>query len=395
MRTRSMMVGVLGGLLFSLAAFSGTALQAEELPAIAGQPSYSPAEWVLVANHLHSAPARAGWRKGVKHILEFCDKRNIDFAFLTDHDSIETWFWDEFKVTGNTVPVGGQEWTSPQGHANLISFRGEKPDDVIIPCGEEDDAPCADGNQDHAGVIKETQDRGGLVIINHPILKGYRWPTATLNADAVEINPTLYDPSGKKGRAWWHAQLLSGVRITGFGGSDYHYLRPWSEEPEIGQGGGCCHRVDETVDAPVWSPNIDSYLNLVRVREKTIDAVMDAIRAGHVAVVRDQKQPRVFIGCDANGDGDYDDYMMGDRVRAHPRNALDFQIRVVGGKGRQVNLIDAQVGMKPGQETIETLSIDSDDFVYRFQRETSDEKKHFVRAELGNKGAAVTNPIYY
>lgn len=374
---------------FLMAVASGAA----GLTAVPGQPVYDPAQWVLVANHLHSAPGGSnGWSSGVKHILTYCSARNIEFALMTDHNAIKTWFLPEFRVTGKTTPVGGMEWTSEQGHANLIGFTASTPEQAILPCGIRGQAPCAqEGQQDHASMVKQVHERGGLVIINHPVLKGYKWPAGTCGADAVEVNRSWSDRYGVAARQWWHDKLLKGDHITGFGGSDYHYFRPLSSSDEE-EG---LEESEHSNEASPLSPDIETPVNLVRVGEKTVAAVMDAVRAGHVQVLSDLTQPRVFLGCDANGDGVFDDYMMGDRVRLAEGSRVVIQVRVLGGKGQRLRVFDAKVGEMLSGRGPEVHDITSDDFVLALERTASAGKDRFLRTEVGERGANVTNPLYY
>lgn len=356
----------------------------------AARPRVHDGEWVLVANHLHTAPGGSTpWEQGVKHILEFCSERKIEFAFITDHNSIESWFLRNFRKTGACTPIGGMEWTSDGGHANLVGFRASGPDGAILPCNSKGLPPCPPGSagQDYQGMVNATHASNGLVFINHPVLLNYKWPEATFQADAVEINRTWSDRTGRNARAWWHRRLLLGEKLTAIGGSDYHYFRPLREE----------NRDDclQPLDSSPWSPDIDTPINLVRVSEKTVPAVMAAIKAGHVQVLRDLEQPRVFIGCDVNADGNFDDFMMGDRIRALPGKPFELQFRVVGGKGRQLNLIEAQVGNPARSAKVESVPVTSDDFSLLRVRTSEAGTARFLRAEIDDRGDTVTNPIYY
>lgn len=354
-----------------------------------GRPAVQDDEWVLVANHLHTAPGGSTpWESGLKHILEYCSNRKIEFAFITDHNSIESWFLKNFHTTGACTPIGGMEWTSDGGHANLVAFQASGPEGAILPCNSKGLPPCPPGaGQDYQGMVNATHARNGLVLINHPVLTHYKWPDATFHADAVEINRTWSDKTGQAARAWWHRRLLLGEKLTAVGGSDYHYFRPLRDEALDD-----CLR---PLDSSPWSPDIETPVNLVRVPEKTVPAVLAAIKAGHVQVLRDLEQPRVFIGCDVDGDGNFDDFMMGDRVRAMPGKPFDLQLRVVGGKGRKLNLIEAKVGAPSRSTKVESVPVTSDDFRLPLTRTSEAGVVRFLRAEIDDRGDTVTNPVYY
>src|SRR5687767_808870 len=85
-----------------------------------------PPGWYLVANHLHtSVGGDHSWHAGLKNLLESCDRMKIDFAIVTDHNTIDHWFFPEWKTVGHTTPIRGEEWTTPDGHAGLVGFSAQ------------------------------------------------------------------------------------------------------------------------------------------------------------------------------------------------------------------------------------------------------------------------------
>lgn len=378
---------------------------ARQAPAKA-QPAVEPAEWFLVGNHLHtSVGGDHSWHHGLTHLLEKSDKLGLDFAIITDHNTIDHWAFPEFKPFGKTVPVRGEEWTSDVGHAGLVMF--EPAGGPIIPCTRPAAGrPCEGGQPDYKRMIDEVHARGGFVIINHPKLAKHVWPDDTLGADAIDVGWNLTDPKGKKGRAWWHSLLVRGQRAVAMGGSDYHYfLWPRDKAAELPEGlvagrplpDGTVLRVPGlkegipegaapgTLVYPI--PSLAKPVNLVRAAAKTQEAMLAGMRAGHVLVLSEPSSARAFLGADTDGDGVFADAREGDSVRGVRRGAaVSFQARVLRGKGKTLRILG------PGDST--SVKVTTDDFVHAFTRQKG-ASESFVRLEIGDDGECVGNPIFY
>src|SRR5207244_10437285 len=130
---------------------------------------------------------------------------------------------------------------------------------------------------DHAKMVTRVHGRGGLVIINHPALRGYKWPEGTFGADLCEVNGTWDEPSGKAALAWWVRRLLAKERIGAIGGSDFHAFRP---------------------KRGVITPKIDEPINLIYVEKNDQAGVFEALRARHVQVLRTLSSPRCTVALD-------------------------------------------------------------------------------------------------
>jgi len=228
-----------GGMALGAALLLGTVSLAAPLirpvEAVAGQPGYDPDEWALVANHTHSSTGIGKYRpEGLEAIVEKASEGGYAMVIVTDHNTVEHWYDPAFTASGDVVLVQGTEWTSDDGHANIVGYATEDAADVVVPCDWEHAAEPCSGGIDYQDMVEEVHARDGLVIINHPRLRRHLWPEDAMGADAVEVNRNLTDVFGRGGRAWWHRRLAEGHRMAAVGGSDWHYWSPFGNDPEPG-----------------------------------------------------------------------------------------------------------------------------------------------------------------
>ena len=376
-----------------LVTLSASALLAAE-PARPGQPPVD-SRWYLVGNHLHtSTGGDHSWHNGLKTLLENCDKLGLDFAIVTDHNSIDHWFFPEWKTVGKTTPIHGEEWTTPDGHAGLVAYEARDGKGVILPCTRPDSGiTCVNGGPNYQDMVQTVHKRGGMVIINHPKLIRHTWPDETFGADFVDVAWNLSDPVGSRGRKWWHTQMMRGVKVGCIGGSDWHYtFGPHEKGPaptplSCGDGDQVAQVNPEQGDSRIpMVPQIDKPVNLVNALDKSADGVIAALRKNHLIVLKNVGAARAFIGADVNGDGIFDDAREGDTVNAPVGTEIHFQARVMGGKGQTLHIIDRKSDTE--------VAVTSDDFVTAFTRTRSDDGS-FVRLELGGTGECTGNPIHY
>ena len=273
---------------------------------------------------------------------------------ITDHRTVDAIFDPEFAPIGNAIPIIGEEW-GRDGHAGVIGFSGDTP----ITAG--------DGVDDYEAMITETHERGGLVIVNHPI----EWKSdRALDADAVEVlNGPQWDDRAILALAWWQRLLIAGEQITAVGGTDSHFFMH-----------------------PIQLP-----LNLVYAASNSQDDMLTAIKAGRVMLLQSTISARALLEADLDNDGVYDDAMMGDKFDVAASKTVSFQVRIEGDNPQlTLRLIDRN-GVFYEQQ-IET-GPEWDGSTYQFTRRFSPLEKNFVRAELDtNVGVigttCITNPIY-
>lgn len=364
-----------------------------QVEARADQPPVDPTRWHRVGNHIHSSTGIGKFKpEGIERIFELAAKHHFAMAMITDHNTVAHWFHPLFTTTNGVIPVRGTEWTSDDGHANIIDFEVEGPEDAIAPCdSEQASAPCGEDGIDYADMVEEVHQRGGLVIINHPRLARHHWPEDTFGADAVEVNGNLSDVSGKKGRAWWHGRLAAGQRLTAFGGSDWHFWRPFDDEDE-----SHVHCLVEGAVARAWpKPRFIDAVNLVRMETPSVPALREAIRGGHVQVLKRPDSPRLYMGADVDGDGSFAEIRAGDTIPPGD-GPVRVQVRVLGGRGDPL-VVSVSRGLPGGErvESVQEFEVDGIDVVVALEIARGVPGASFVRAEIGSKGKTVGNPIFF
>jgi predicted metal-dependent phosphoesterase TrpH len=329
--------------------------------------------WRAGALHLHTHTGNA-WRTGrripvedayspdgLKALLEGAAREGLDWIAVTDHNAIDAWFDPAFRPVGPTIPIGAEEWTTFGGHAGLLGFQAEGPEDVILPGRVALPSPAQ-----YRSAIDETHRRGGIVIIHHPDANLFKWPDDPHGADAVEV---LRRSIGvERGVAWWHERLRRGHRLVAVGGSDHHQSGP------------------RPTRASSLAP-----LTVVRSDAKEASAIIQAIGRGHVQVRRTKESPRVLLGVDQDGDGRFDDAAAGDVVTVAPGDALRVQVRVLGGAGLTL------LAVGPEGSLGERVLAADDEAVAIALPLPANAGRTFVRVEVRDEDGGIeslSNPVY-
>lgn len=314
-------------------------------------------EWILFANHTHSAY----WdgKKSLKELIALGKKAGLDALDLTDHNTMKGTESPEFNSERDLLMVKGMEWGAWRekgetvlGHANLLGMTGTE----SLPTGAPIDQMLGLATARHA-----------TIIVNHPFAKGNAWaqPKPDPRVHAVEVwnhwwmlaSPLIHNNDAL---GWWHQALVEGRHLTAVGGTDSHGH---------------------------WYDNVDKPVNLVFVTERTPEALMAAIREGHVSVLADTGSARLVLEADQDGDGRYET-LSGDT--ATPTPSLRIRAHVMGGKGKQVVFYSKQGRIKTVKVTSAEAYLDVD----------ASQVAGFVRAELRAHPdrfwsmTAIANPIY-
>ncbi len=335
------------------------------LPATAGLPEIP--RRCLVANHVHTivsdryshAPgpihsAYAYSPQGLRAAISEFKAAGVDAIVLTDHNAVDAIFDPQVRDAGLTI-IGGMEWTTRRGHALLIGAAASTPAEAILPPPWRD----AIGPADFARMVTTTHARGGLVIIAHPRVPFRTWPDDTFGADGVEVwgldNPLMRNPASLR---WWHERLVAGERLVAIAGTDLH--------PGAG-----IRRHHHPLNW-VYAPACDA------------PAILAAIRAGHVAPVRDRDSPALALGAETGGALDFADAREGDTLGP---GAVDLQVRVLAGSGARLRVLGRQ-----GLLLAHTITTGDHSLRLRLSLRSGD----FVRAELRARGrlVALTNSVY-
>jgi hypothetical protein len=183
-------------------------------------------------------------------LLRRVREAKLDFVTITDHNN--TTHRDEVlrqRPHGTPLWIVGEEVTTPAGHANVWGLdRGEWVDFRVRP---------KDGI---GGLVATAHAHGALFSMNHPAeaCVGCSWEhDLPERLDAIEV---WNGPHGaqEKAIALWERLLREGRQVTAVGASDWH------RDPD-----------------PIDSANVRVF-----APELTERALLDAIRAGRVIVMR-------------------------------------------------------------------------------------------------------------
>ena len=320
--------------------------------------------WRMFINHVHTIYSednsdlqaiKSTVGGAISNANDIATASNTDAIIaITDHRTVDAIFDPEFVTIGNARPIIGEEWGG-DGHAGVIGFSGDTP----ITAG--------DGVDDYEAMVAETHERGGLVIVNHPI----EWKSdRALDADAVEVlNGPQWDDRAILALAWWQRLLIAGEQITAVGGTDSHFFMH-----------------------PIQVP-----MNLVYAESNSQDDMLTAIKAGRVMLLQSMASSRALLEADLDNDGVYDDAMMGDKFAVAAAKNVSFQVRVEGSApGYTLKLIDRNGVF---YEELIGVGPEWDGSTYQFTRSFSPLEKNFVRAEIDTNSAlagvtCITNPIY-
>jgi hypothetical protein len=251
-----------------------------------------------------SPAAEPGWLRGDLHchtlhsdgdswpaeMLAEAVRRGLDFLGVTDHNQVNHQA-DYARVRGEHVPIvlPGVEVTTYGGHWNAWGtdrwweFREPETSAVSL-------------------AMQAAAASGALVSVNHPKPYGPAWeyPNA-VGYHAVEVWNGAWERLNHVALGWWEQQLRGGRRLVALGGSDTHHLRTPDPDHRHARGLGC---------PTTWA---------MTGGDRTTEAVLGALRAGHVFVSRGPEGPQLYLDRDREG------------VRVH----------VVGARGAALMLISA------------------------------------------------------
>ena len=229
-------------------------------------------------------------------MLEQFRNARFDFVAITDHNNT-THQHELATARDGTAPLWiiGEEVTTPGGHASVWGLDPGAWVDFRI------------GAKDHriADLIAAARRAGGVFSVNHPAsaCAGCGWSHDFADGiEAIEVS------NGRHGEvaaalALWDRLLGSGRRITAVGSSDWH---------------SAPNRID---DANVR----------VRAAALTESAILDAIRQGHVIVMRNARDaaPEIVVRSDRRM------ARVGDALVLEPAARLRVEITAPGHVGSQ------------------------------------------------------------
>ncbi|MCW7753517.1 alkaline phosphatase [Desulfobotulus sp. H1] len=252
-------------------------------------------------------------------VIREAEARGFDFFSLTDHDSylfdrgiyedIFPAHWeDRDHVSRSMQLLYGVEWTSARGHANVWA------------AAPFDYGPLWQANDElNATAALYGAHRGqALFSINHPAAVfccPWKYDVDHL-VDTVEVWNSMYRfPNFNvwASHPFWDAQLIQGRRLTAVGGSDTHKLSAYAS--------GLAAKVEASLFG------LGNPTTWVYAEERSPEAILAAIRKGHVTLSHAPDKERLELLADRDGDG-YFETIMGDNIVRTDTAPVTFRLQV-------------------------------------------------------------------
>ncbi|MET0591095.1 MAG: CehA/McbA family metallohydrolase [Polyangiaceae bacterium] len=262
----------------------------------------TPGLWLKGDLHVHCKHSTDAMDTTVAEAFAKAESLGFDYFVLTDHDNhvegkISTWSDPDYR-SDKMVLLYGAEWTTGIGHANIF---GTKPYDY---------APIwAARDGDSAVSIATAHAQGLHFSVNHPAAKDLWEGGFDRDFDSMEVwtAPFVIPNSNTTAIAKWDEILLGGRRLGVRGGSDSHHQ----------------HDFESTLF------NIGNPTTWIRAQEKTGEALLAALKAGHVSVSYAATAERLDFTSDVDGDGVFES-VIGDNVQPVAGKPLSFKIEIAG-----------------------------------------------------------------
>jgi hypothetical protein len=258
--------------------------------------------WLKGDLHVHSSHSTDGPNAGperhpVARIRDFAKSVGFGFIAITDHDNHvtgdtqhHTWADPDFK-SDSLLMLYGAEWTTTRGHGNVFSAK---------PYDHQKLYDVRDQRDTVIGAVKK--ELGIHLSANHPAGPKDHFGFSFDLVNSMEVWNSVLWTKNINSNLIWEDMLASGRKITGRGGSDTH--------------------------APSDINYIGTPTTWVFAKNKSAQAVIDALTNGRVSVSANPFAPRVDFFADVNADGKMD-MMMGDNVKATGK-PVKFRVQLNG-----------------------------------------------------------------
>jgi len=272
--------------------------------------SLSDGVWLKGDLHLHSSHSKDSSNNPESKIIGFAESVGMDYLCITDHDNHvkgdtahNTWTDPEFK-SNSVLLLYGAEWTTTRGHGNVFSAR---------PYDHQRLYDVRDQRDIVVAAVKK--ELGIHLSANHPSGKDHFGFSYDM-VDSIEVWNSAVWPKNANAIMIWDDMLSSGRKLTGRGGSDSHHGTP--DTPE-----------QATKNTPQRQANyVGTPTTWVFAKERTLQAVVDALTNGRVAVSANPYAPRVEFYADLDQGGKMD-MMMGDNVKSTGK-PVKFRVQLTG-----------------------------------------------------------------
>ncbi|MBX3000347.1 MAG: CehA/McbA family metallohydrolase [Caldilineaceae bacterium] len=250
---------------------------------------------------LQSHTVHSDARGTLEQLIAKARALGLDFLAVTDHNTVSHHPFLPALSGDDLILIPGQEATTYYGHMNIwntsrwCDFRCKTDADI-------------------AAVIELAHAHGGICSINHPKQGGPAWEyTTDLPVQAMEVWQGPWPHRNKESLALWDRLLCEGRRLPAVGGSDYH-----------------CPAAEDTNLLRLGQPT-----TWVKVAERSVPAVLDAIVAGRASISATPDGPRLALSATVNGKT----AGMGEAIEKSDDGRMRVSIEILSGQGKTLRLV--------------------------------------------------------
>lgn len=330
--------------------------------------------WLKGDFHVHSLHSTDAKDSPVATVLSKAEDVGFDFISLTDHDNhvegkITSWFDPDYR-SSKLVLLYGVEWTTGKGHANIF---GTAPFDYNEIWQLRD--------QDIPRTLDIVHNQNLHFSVNHPAAKDLWEPGFELPVDSTEVWTAVFGipNNNRKAIEIWDGVLKGGRRLTARGGSDSHHQKDFESQLF----------------------NIGNPTTWVFARNRSGEAILEALKAGRVSLSYAPKAERIELYADENGDGSYT-AAIGSNISVSENQNLRFRVQIAGIRsGTNYEIQIFKNGLKWQTQNTRSGSIEFQDQVqslervyYRVEVRGSTPDAPFLSALAFDRFIGMTNPIF-
>jgi hypothetical protein len=272
--------------------------------------SLSDGVWLKGDLHVHSRHSKDSSNNSVAKIIAFSESVGMDYLCITDHDNHvdgdvahHTWADPEFR-SSSVLLLYGAEWTTARGHGNVFA---------VHPYDHQRLYDVRDQRDIVVGAVKT--ELGIHLSANHPSGKDHFGFSYDM-VNSIEVWNSVLWSTNANAIMIWDDMLSSGRKLTGRGGSDSHHGTP--DTPAQATKSTFERKANYVGTPTTW----------VFAKERTLQAVVDALSNGRAAVSVNPFAPRVEFYADLDQDGRMD-MMMGDNAKATGK-PVKFRVQLAG-----------------------------------------------------------------
>lgn len=347
--------------------------------------------WMKGDLHVHSRHSKDSSNNSEAKIIGFSESVGFDYLCISDHDNHvggdvahNTWSDPEFKSKSIKL-LYCAEWTTTRGHGTAISAH---------PYDHQRLYDVRDQRDIVIGAVKK--ELGIHLSANHPSGKDHFGFSYDM-VDSIEVWNSAVWPKNANAIMIWDDMLSSGRKLTGRGGSDSHHGTP--DSPDLATKNTYQREANYVGTPTTW----------VYARERTSQAVVDALTNGRVCVSANPYAPRVEFYADLDGDGKMD-MMMGDNTKSTGK-PVKFRVQLTAPAGSTVTEGAYTVKVIKNGDPFNTYQTDGKTAMVEFTDTPAEHGRTYYRVEvegpqtaypqvpksmaLSGNMVGLSNPIYF